>query len=181
MYRAIQPGHGFAAGLFVSMFFLMICGVSRAQTACPGGVAAGSAQCGPSPTNHLPAQPAQTQTTTRRVPTGQWRDSWGAVAVDSKVGSVGASVEMPSESSARADALRRCSKSGARDCELLQAFLNQCIALAWPKSMEGRVVSQTEMTVEKAGEKAISICVDAGGVKCDVVYSVCLEPVFEPY
>ena len=160
---------------------LVATGTAYAQTACPGGVAAGSAQCGPSPANHNTTPMAPGQSNVRYFPTGVWKDSWGAIFVDSKVGSVGVSTDMPSATHAKKDALERCSKSGATDCEFLRTFRNQCVVLAWPRRIGGKVVSYNEKTIEEATKIALNVCMNDSGEACDIVYSTCVEPIFESY
>ncbi|RYZ73807.1 MAG: DUF4189 domain-containing protein [Lysobacteraceae bacterium] len=109
------------------------------------------------------------------------KDSWGAIFVDSKVGSVGVSTDMPSATHAKKDALERCSKSGATDCEFLRTFRNQCVVLAWPRRIGGKVVSYNEKTIEEATKIALDVCMNDSGEACDIVYSTCVEPIFESY
>src|SRR3546814_13806269 len=64
--------------IIIAAILLVLCDGALAQTACPQGVAAGSAQCGPSslvnPTdsgNRPEASP---------LPQVKWADRWGAIA-----------------------------------------------------------------------------------------------------
>ncbi|RYG94339.1 MAG: DUF4189 domain-containing protein [Alphaproteobacteria bacterium] len=147
-----------------------------AQTACPGGVAPGSAQCGPSPASHVAPRNAQPEV--RYVHTGTWKDSWGAIAVDAAAGAGGSAKDMRLESEARTKALIECSKHGALNCEVLLVFKNQCAVLAWPSDEHAKVVSSNGSTVEEASTLALSTCAKTGG-SCEVVYTACSDPIFE--
>lgn len=164
-------------GFLVASFFLvcMARGESVAQTACPGGVAAGSAQCGPSPASHSP--PANEQPRVRYIHVGTWKDSWGAIAVDSPAGAGGSAKDMRSESDARTHALMECAKEGAKDCEVLIVFKNQCAALAWPSGLRAKVAAARGPTVSEASRLATSSCTNSSGGICEVVYSTCTQPI----
>lgn len=165
----------------VGFFLFAVSGVATAQTACPGGVAAGSAQCGPSPASHQSGQSAPAPPVVRHVDVGEWKDSWGAISADPIKGVVGGVIGMQSEDSAREIASSRCADSGGKSCEMLLVYANQCAAVAWPETLDAKVVSNSDLTIEKASKKALDTCVKLGGGKCEVVYSTCSERILEMY
>src|SRR3546814_18455710 len=66
--------------IIIAAILLVLCDGALAQTACPQGVAAGSAQCGPSSLvnpNDSGNRPAASP-----LPQVKWADSWGAIAED---------------------------------------------------------------------------------------------------
>ena len=158
-----------------AMIFLLLPVSAWAQTACPVGVAPGSPQCGPSPTYR--GEPVQGPPR----PTGRWQELWGAVAMDDVIGSVGASVDMDDEQSARADALRRCVKPGAKGCAVRIVYHNQCVALAWSDNSghPGGLASGPELT--DARKLATDGCRSHDGGSCQIVYSDCSLVKFVPF
>src|SRR3546814_10776216 len=96
----------------------------RAQTACPQGVAAGSAQCVPaSLTAPMPevSKPA--------VPQVKGADSWGAIAIDDIRGEAGIGTGFPSKRKAKKAAIEECRKRGGEDCSISIIYTNQCAAV----------------------------------------------------
>ncbi len=162
-------------------------GLTRAQTACPGGVAAGSAQCGPSPTAHgvnpqVPAQPR-----IRYIPDGRWIKTWGAIADDQTgTGNIGVSVGKFSKSAASREAVETCESLGGGKCKVTLAYENQCVVIASP-SIEGKEVggqpqTQSAENLEIATELALPKCSKRNaGLECILVYSACSEQVFEKF
>lgn len=166
--------------MVIALVCSFYCVSAQAQTACPMGVAAGSAQCGPSPVQQQQQIGPQQQPTIRYVPIGRWRTTWGAVATDEATSSVGTSVDMRSESAARREALRRCKKPDAKKCEVRLAYENQCVALAWPDG-PGRLGLESGPGLQTVREEAREICKKNGGGNCRIVYSECTDNVFEKF
>ena len=117
----------------------------------------------------------------RYVATGEWRKTWGAVAMDEAIGSVGTSVDKKTEHEAREDALRRCRKPGAVGCAVRIAYRNQCVALAWSDvpGRPGGLVSGPG--IESVRSRAQQECRNNGGGACAIVHSECTDPYFVPY
>lgn len=151
------------------------------QTACPVGVSAGSVQCGPSPANHVGSAGNVQDPQIRYVPTGKWISKWVAVAVDSIVGDIGAAAGSLSKREARRLALQRCRIHGAKKCEVLASYSNQCIALAWPTVLGVKVITGAGVAREAATASAISDCQTAAGAPCKIGYSDCSVQVFESF
>lgn len=167
------------AGLIV---LLGICFNAYAQTACPVGVAAGSAQCGPSPTTHSlnpPAGPVEPRV--RYVPSGKWRKTWGAVAIDPSVGQIGASAGMRSNKEAKLDAMTRCRRGGGTQCRFHISYENQCVVVVWPTVPGDGLLAQTGPTIEVASGLGTSKCAEKSGSECEVAYAGCSKPVFEHF
>src|SRR3546814_8780203 len=66
--------------VIVLAILLMPWNVAFAQTACPQGVAAGSAQCGPS--SLVNPGDSDYRFKAPALPQEKWSDSWGAIASD---------------------------------------------------------------------------------------------------
>ena len=171
----------FASGL------LGVSGLALGQTACPGGVAAGSAQCGPSPAAHGVHPQAPAQPTIRYIPDGKWKKTWGAIADDQTgTGNIGTSVGKFSKSAASREAVRTCESLGGGKCKVTLAYENQCVVIASP-SIEGKEVggaphTQSAENLELAIELVLPKCSKRNaGLECIVVYSACSEPVFERF
>jgi uncharacterized protein DUF4189 len=146
-----------------------------AQTACPEGVAAGDARCGPSPIWH--------QFVSEPPPSGpRWQLTWGAIAGDRDTGDIGTSVGKFSKREAKREAIARCAVAGSKNCKLQLAYHNQCAVIAGP-SENGEIVAGTTIfqggpSVEIATQIALSACSEKrGGRSCLIDYSDCTEPV----
>ena len=152
-----------------------MCDQSFAQTACPGGVAPGSPQCGPSPSNHGGGRPQQS----RPVPDGEWIKTWGAIAMDSTTADVGTAAGQFSREEAVAKAVERCSRHGAKQCEVGFTYYNQCAAMAWPSAAgQARMVSSA--TPERAKQLALNKCRNQG-LECRIIYEECAEPIYRKF
>lgn len=157
------------------------------QTACPGGVAAGSAQCGPSPVAHGANSQAPVQPRIRYIPDGRWIKTWGAIADDQTgTGNIGVSVGKFSKAAASREAVETCESLGGGKCKVTLAYENQCVVIASP-SIEGKEVggaphTQSAENLELAIELVLPRCSKRNaGLECIVVYSACSEPVFERF
>lgn len=144
-----------------------------AQTACPVGVAAGSNQCGPSPV-WQPQVPKQEEP----APSGHYRDTWGAIAMDEVMGAVGTSVNMDSEAEAGAAAVRRCVRPGARGCAVRITYRNACGALAWSDNPGHAGGLGSARGLAYAESLARQECLNNGGGSCKIVFSQCTETKF---
>src|SRR3546814_14099716 len=78
--------------VIVLAILLMPWNVAFAQTACPQGVAAGSAQCGPSSLVNPGDSDYRSKATA--LPQEKWSDSWGAIASDGN-GVAGIATDFP--------------------------------------------------------------------------------------
>ncbi|MCD5987903.1 DUF4189 domain-containing protein [Pseudomonas sp. CDFA 553] len=142
-----------------------------AQTACPGGVAPGSPQCGPdSGTSRADSAPAR--------PTGEWIKTWGAIAMSKSTGEVGTVVGKLSEGDAKISAIKQCAKGGANDCAVQLFYRNQCAALA-ASQVDTFFQSSPIQQLAESGVK--KVCDESGGGTCKVLYSECTEPLFRKY
>ncbi|MET0548325.1 MAG: DUF4189 domain-containing protein [Xanthomonas sp.] len=156
---------------YIFSFFLCLpCMGAIAQTACPTGVTAGSAQC-------LPDSDASSGA---GRPTGEWIKTWGAIATASN-GDVGSSTGKFSEQEAEDNALRLCSNFGNSDCKIMITYKNQCVAVV--KAAEGRTGGKvvTGGSEEKAKSEALRQCKKSSGAECSVVGVDCSKPYFKKY
>ena len=167
--------HFFAVGL------MAITAPVIAQTACPGGVAAGSAQCGPSPISHTNGHQQALEPQIRYVPNGRWISKWGAILIDSDVGDLGATDNELSERAAKRTARERCEKHGAKNCKDALIYANECGVIAWPSVVNAKIIPHAGPTIEVASQAALSECEAISGAVCNIVYSQCSMPVFEKF
>lgn len=163
---------------------LIFTSASLAQTACPVGVAAGSAQCGPSPLQHLPSRSERQEAPiTIMVPTGEWLNTWGAMATDWSTGNMGVSVGKISKIDAERQALSECTGLGSKGCEIAVAYRNQCGVIASAKpGTGGLVIFQGGFSVQVATDIAMPKCrAGKSGESCEIVYSDCSKQIFRKY
>lgn len=151
----------------VLAILLTFCSVAFAQTACPQGVAAGSAQCGPSsmvnPGNsgYGPKAPP--------LPEEKWADSWGAIASDGN-GVAGIATDFPSKRKAKKGAISECKQRGGGKCKIWRTFVNQCAAVI---TGEGGSATASAPTKREAIELGTKLCHEGGGGECRVYWSGC--------
>jgi Domain of unknown function (DUF4189) len=160
--------------------------LASAQTACPTGVAAGSAQCGPSPSSHS-INPASSVPEIRYVPTGKWITTWGAIALSSVgTGEVGTTIGKLSKKEAEKDALSKCEGISGSACAISLSYDNQCSAIAWPPTDHANPKGIPAITagpsLEEVAHRALKSCnkLSRSG-ECRIIYSECTEPVFERF
>ena len=152
---------------------LMVGLPALAQTACPQGVGAGSAQCGPSSGGGVSASGV------RGLGSPHWVLTWGAFAEDVEAGVTGTSTGKRSRRAARRAAIARCQEMGGSRCKPVFDYNHQCAVAAEP-------IDKTELfspylsraaTVEEANEYALEKCPSFNnGRQCEIVYSNCTEP-----
>lgn len=144
-----------------------------AQTACPGGVAPGSSQCGPdSGTSRGDSAPPR--------PTGEWIKTWGAIAGSDSRGESWTSLGRLSQKEAEKQALDQCKAAGAPDCAVTLAYQNQCVAMASPPG-PGRSATNSAKSKEIASQDALALCKEVNGQACEVIYSACTDPIFNKF
>ena len=147
------------------LVLVAISGAGMAQTACPGGVAAGSAQCGPSslvtPSSEVPG-PA--------VPEIKWADSWGAIAIDDVRGEAGIVTDFPSKRKAKKAAIAECRRRGGEECSISRVYVNQCAAVVTNSAMSS---STNAPSVKEAIEIGMQRCEESGTSGCRVYWSGC--------
>lgn len=164
------------------LLLLALVGVSNVALAegnCPPGSypigGQGAVGCAPIPTDEGSAASAPTR------PTGKWKTMWGAIYADSVVGDIGAANGEQSKNKAKRLAEERCKKHGAKECELLLVYSNQCGALAWPSLVGAKVTADGGLSADAASDSALQKCARSGGGVCKIVYSECSKPVFESF
>lgn len=153
----------FAIPIIFAHFLAITSGGAWAQTACPSGVASGSAQCGPS----TMTEPASTSAPP--VPQSRWADSWGGMASDVKSGISGIVTDFPSKRRAKRAAIEECKIRGGEECVVAITYKNQCLAVV--DGNKSYIVSSP--TIERAINLAMHDCVQGGGNNCHVYYSGC--------
>src|SRR5690606_16918470 len=153
---------------FLVATLLLMANVASAQTACPQGVAAGSAQCGPSP--GAGSGSSGNSGYSRPVPSFKWKSTWGAIAGDEQ-GVYGIDTGLPSKRKAKKAALDECHKRGGVDCFVQFVFKNQCAAVGAGKDSAFASAAPTEA---EATVKAIRLCEsEVGEGECRLYYSGC--------
>lgn len=126
-------------------------------------------------------------------PTGKWETRWGAVVEDQKPDPnkplpTGVSVSQKSKREAVAVATEKCKAKGGIKCKLRIAYYNQCVALADPDPVNGRIPPGLFSSAVSAGteERARSLSVeecsrDSKGASCSVIYSACSMSEFKSF
>ncbi|MCD5978250.1 DUF4189 domain-containing protein [Pseudomonas sp. CDFA 611] len=154
-----------------SLLMLTALASAFAQTACPGGVAPGSPQCGPdSGTSRADSAPAR--------PTGEWIKTWGAIAHSRTMGEAGSAVGKLSEGEAEQAALRQCAIEGTSDCKVSLTYYNQCAALV---ASDSQSFFQASVSERRSIKLAKESCEESNSGTCKVIYSECTEPIFWRY
>lgn len=136
---------------------------AHAEGGCPagmypiGGGSGGWSGCAP-----IPEGPGATQN-----PGPQWSKRWGAVAVAD--GAFGVAEAQKSKRSAEKSALSQCKNNGGRNCSVMAAYYNQCVALAWgPRGN----ISASAAYIAEAEKIALQRCQAEKG-ECKLFYSAC--------
>lgn len=130
---------------------------------------------------------------TAAQPTGKWETRWGAIVEDQKPDpnralATGYSVSQNSKRAAVRAATDQCRAHGGTKCVLRIAYYDQCVALADPEPVNGRIpaglVSSAShaATLEQARAMAMENC-QAGskGLACVISYSACSMSEFVRY
>lgn len=147
--------------------WLVASGAASAQTACPQGVAAGGAQCGPS---SLVNPDVYGSTPNGPAPAlERWADSWGAIADDGN-GQYGIVTDMPSKRGARKAAIQECRRRGGAKCEVGITYKNQCAVVVMGSTLSNVVHA---ITIDKAAEIGMAACLERHDVNCRIYWSGC--------
>jgi hypothetical protein len=149
-------------------FSLLMCAIAeaQAQTACPHGVAPGSAQCGPSMGGGSIQQPT-------RQYVESW--NWGAFVMDASVSAIGSGFNQPSRQRAIDQATARCQELGGTNCQLVFAF-DGCGAVAEPVDKNVLLIPAmaAEPTRQEVGRSAMEACTRFNpGRTCELIWSKC--------
>lgn len=103
----------------------------------------------------------------------RWVSRWGAIATDSKVGSLGASVGMQSQRKAEKQALADCKEKGGAKCVIEVSYANGSGAMVVGHTGHS---SAYGATVDDAIQSATKICSSDGDENCHVYYANCSPP-----
>lgn len=138
---------------------------------CPAGIpSAGNPACIPPDRNNSPYY--------RGESAKKWRLTWGAVAMDAAAGDIGVSTGETSKRKATHIAMERCEKHGAKGCELVLAYHNQCVVVAWPTVVGGKPVVQSGPSIDAVTAVLLPECaLRSNGAECTVEYTNCTDPV----
>ncbi|MCC4607138.1 DUF4189 domain-containing protein [Xanthomonas campestris pv. zinniae] len=162
--------------LLLILILIFTPSLAYAEGNCPPGFypigGQGATGCAPTGGNSSGSQAS---------PSGQWDTRWGAFAIDREAGIVGTSVNKRTKSDARKDAKDACERQGGKKCDPYFFYKNQCAAIAnnvaANKSMFSRAATLPE--VEK---NALETCrLQAGGAKCEILYSGCSNSQYRSY
>ncbi|MBS0215811.1 MAG: DUF4189 domain-containing protein [Proteobacteria bacterium] len=134
---------------------------------CPPGMIPGYGTCySPSDSDRYSNQPQSP------VRSGAlWQDRFGAIASDSKTGSIGWASNARSKKEAHKAAVEDCGGGG---CQVKADGRNTCLAEAWGGGVSGY---GTGINLQRAEEDALSNCKSGGGSACKIDYSACSLPV----
>lgn len=150
---------------------LLLTFVAHAQVSCPPGMMSYStgqnlSACGP-----IPGYSQNNQTPSS--PPIRWISRWGAVAMDTDIGSVGVAANLDSKNEAESNALSDCKEKGGLNCKVKNWYSNGCVVMILGKT--GFNVG-SKSTVNEATQSGMKICKDAGDSDCHVYYSGCSLP-----
>ncbi|KAB7761925.1 DUF4189 domain-containing protein [Xanthomonas sp. LMG 12461] len=178
----------------ISLLFtmLLLANTADAENGCPPGQLPAQANgaitsCTPIPQGYYQAQPAPPP-----QPSGRWINTWGAIAIGSVDATTdyGVTTGKLSQAEAEADALKRCGKHGATNCEIAFKYHNQCAAIAEPQTnglpiVAGRVQFVGAGSTAEASRIAQEDCKKANkmtpSLDCKVIYKACTEQIFEKF
>src|SRR3546814_64635 len=147
----------------LAVTLMLISSTALAQTACPQGVSAGSAQCGPSTL----VTPESGRANAPSLPEVKWADSWGAIASDG-VSTYGIVTDFPSKRKAQKAAIAECKKRGGGRCTVARSFYNQCAVVVAGDSGTNIVNART---VKRATDLAMRDCEAEGNNRCWTFWS----------
>ena len=154
----------------LAVVFIAGWGPVLAQTACPQGVAVGSARCGPGG-GGMPAG-----FFFKKSPT--WRPGWGALARNDAQSIIGASTGTRSPKAAGRGAIRGCRSGGGQGCEVFFTYRDSCAVIVKLSGTEPVMPTYhvAARSVEEASDLALETCGRANeGRACEVIYSNCSE------
>ena len=142
--------------------------VTSTWAQCATGVNTGGGNCVPPDAPGMPGyDPAQGNAPP--TPSPVWKDTWGAIVIDSATGGAGTVTDRDTKSDAIRDATRDCESRGATGCKVEMTYYNQCAAVAWGVGGHGIARGPDK---SKAEDDAMLSC-DESASQCKVVYSGC--------
>jgi len=114
---------------------------------------------------------------------GRWYERYGVIVQSKSTSVVGVAAGNETPQGALAEAQQMCGSDGAKDCEVVITYENQCIAWLVPGADGGgsRFGYAVGATAKEAEKNARKICVDATGKKCKTFYAACSLPKFEKF
>ncbi|WP_425477174.1 DUF4189 domain-containing protein [Solilutibacter silvestris] len=143
----------------VLLLFGSLTGHAQVQVpGCPPGVVPGQPGCGGDDGSNSSAQ-----TYTGPI----WQDRYGAIALDSKTGSIGWASVARSKRAAAKEAIEDCGGGG---CKIQAQVRNSCLATAWGGGKSG---FGANVDLRKAEEESVNNCEQISGTACKVEYSAC--------
>jgi hypothetical protein len=104
-------------------------------------------------------------------------DYWGAIAMSPSALNYGNTWNYGSREDASAAALEACAAKGARDCKVVAAVANVCLAYAASALEKVFGVSGGVRSIKLASKDALAQCQRAGGRSCAVDVSFCTDGV----
>lgn len=171
--------HKIVCNILLAITLMGVAVAADAQTACPQGVAAGSAQCGPSGASML-GNGTTIVNPPPRQPQARWKLTWGALAHELETGWVGFSTGQRSKRKAERAAVDNCkSRGGGKGCIAVLAYHHQCAVIATPREKLNSIypIFQAAGSIEKATEIGLKECqMSNAGHECKIFYSNCTEP-----
>jgi hypothetical protein len=115
-------------------------------------------------------RPLSQSPSTRPGTSVAWEDRWGAIAIDSVLGKVGAAKGLRSKKMAERAALSDCvNRGGGSECQISLAYRNQCGVMAWG---ERSAVTHGAASIEEASAVALQRCGERTS-DCIIYYADC--------
>lgn len=160
-----------------AIFFFLIASDVYAEGQCPPGYytigGQGAVGCAPMSGGDTGSQLPQA--------TGEWEKRWGAFAIDTAVGVLGASARNKSKSDAKRAAIQDCVGLGGKACKVNFVYYNQCAAVARSIDGGGSTI-QGAKSVDEAKKLVLEACESKSKVgKCELIYTDCSMSEFRRY
>jgi len=134
----------------------------------------------PSMATCVPIPQDQQQPAPPPRPAGKWIKTWGAIAGDD-VAQFGVSTGKLSKAEAEKVALEKCEGASQHPCRIIDAYENQCVAVASPPN-GGVNIFEYGSPVDKISRIAIEKCQKHNaGSQCKIGYSNCTEQIFQKF
>lgn len=163
----------------IVLFILLLASSASFGQNCPQGISpAGNPSCIPP----APTDGGEGYRDSSPRPLGRWHETVGSFFWDRDTGSTGVSAGKKTKREARKEAKLKCARNGAKKCEELMLFENQCAAIAAAQGSPWAFARAWNPDEAQARLRAMKSCESvSAGRKCEIEYAGCTEPIFEYY
>lgn len=148
---------------------LLISAPALAEGGCPSGYA----PSGVGPGGVQGCAPLTGSNSGNTQQAAVWKDRYGALATDDKLGKLGTSTDLDSRRKAESAALSDCQAQGGTQCKLEAWHRNGCTAMVVGHTGH---VTETAADQDSAVQKAMKTCQADGDPACHIYYTACSSP-----